>query len=125
VANDPSATALGEKPAETSAATSKALLLEPDAANPLAGQRFPLDQPLVTLGRRESNTIVVPEQAVSRAHAEIRREDSAFVLRDLGSTSGTYLNGAPLAGEQRLRPGDVVGLGPDVTFIVREAALRE
>lgn len=123
-ANEPSATAVTEMSAEAPVAMSESLLLEPDATNPLNGRRFPLDQPLVTLGRRETNTIVVPEQAVSRTHAEIRRVDSAYLLRDLGSTSGTYLNGAPLTGEHALCPGDVVGLGPDVTFTVRDAIPR-
>jgi len=47
------------------------------------------------------------------------------VLRDLGSTSGTYLNGTPLAGEHHLCAGNVVGLGPGVTFTVRVAAVGE
>ncbi len=46
------------------------------------------------------------------------------MLRDLGSTSGTYLNGVPLTDEQPLSAGDVVGLGPGVTFTVRVAAPR-
>ena len=109
--------------ADAATTTPEELLLEPDSGNPLAGQLLPLDQPVVTLGRRETNTIVVPEQAVSRTHAEIRREGATYLLHDLGSTSGTYLNGTPLVGEQRLHPGDVIGLGSDVAFTARTKAL--
>lgn len=86
---------------------------------PLAGQTFGLDAPLVTLGRSETNTIVVPEGTVSRAHAAIRREGGAYFLRDVGSTGGTYVNSEPLAGEHALRDGDVIGLGAVVTLAVR------
>jgi len=89
---------------------------------PLAGQAFSLDAPLVTLGRSETNTIVVPEGTVSRAHAAIRREGDAYLLRDAGSTGGTYVNGEPLAGERTLRDGDVIGLGTVVTLAVRAEA---
>ncbi len=111
--------------AEAAAIMPEELLLGSGQGNPPIGQFFPLAQPLVMLGRRETNTIVVPEQAVSRAHAEIRREGSTYVLRDLGSASGTYLNCTQFAGEQRLRAGDVVGLGPGVTFTVRVATIGE
>ena len=42
-----------------------------------------------------------------------------YLLRDLGSTGGTYLNGARLVGDQPLRTGDVVSLGAGVTFTVK------
>lgn len=112
-----------ERSTDAAAATSEELLLEPGAKNPLEGKLFPLDQTVITLGRRETNTIVVPEQAVSRTHAEIRRDGASYLLRDLGSTSGTYLNGTPLVGDQRLRSGDLIELGPGVTFTVRAKEL--
>lgn len=119
---DASATTDAAIAVEAPTPTPELLLLEPAPGNPLSGQLFPLDQPIVTLGRRETNTIVVPEQAVSRSHAEIRQEGADYFLHDLGSTSGTYLNGVRLADEQRLRAGDLVSLGAGVTFTVKGSA---
>lgn len=99
-------------------AAPQSLLLDAGEGGPLAGHIYPLAAPLVSIGRRDDNLLVVPDAAVSRVHAEIRRAGSDYLLRDLGSTAGTYLNGAPLVGEQALQPGDIVGIGPAVTFVV-------
>jgi serine phosphatase RsbU (regulator of sigma subunit)/pSer/pThr/pTyr-binding forkhead associated (FHA) protein len=73
--------------------------------------RFPLVKDRVTIGRSRENDIFLPDQWLSRHHAEIRRDGESFALRDLGSKNGTLLNGTRIAGEQRLRPGDVITLG--------------
>ena len=78
---------------------------------PVRGQESPLDADMITIGRREGNTIVVKDPTVSRQHAAIRREGRDFVLRDLGSTDGVHVNGAPIAGECRLRDGDRIAIG--------------
>ncbi len=49
---------------------------------------------------------------VSSRHAAIVRQGDGFVLRDLGSRNGTFLNGAPIAGDALLKDGDVIGFGP-------------
>jgi hypothetical protein len=51
------------------------------------------------------------EDGVSRRHAEIELSSSGAMLRDAGSTNGTYLNGAPVRGSVRLSVGDEIGLG--------------
>ena len=96
--------------------------LEGGITGPLAGQIFPLGAAITTLGRGETNTIVVPDPAVSREHAEIRAAGPTFILRDLASTGGTYVNGEPLTSEYTLRPDDIIGLGPATTLIARIAA---
>jgi len=56
---------------------------------------------------------------VSSRHAGIVRHNETFVLRDLGSTNGTFVNGAPISGDVVLADGDVIGLGqngPAVEF---------
>ncbi len=73
--------------------------------------RFPLAKDHITIGRSRENDIFLPDQWLSRHHAEIRRDGDNFALRDLGSKNGTLLNGTRIAGEQRLRPGDVITLG--------------
>ena len=65
---------------------------------------------------------------VSSQHAAIIRQGSAFVVRDLGSTNGTFVNGIRAAGDTPLRDGDVIGFGtqgPTVEFHVLEAGTTD
>lgn len=71
---------------------------------PLAGER-------IVLGRAPDCTLIVAEPRVSRHHAELHREGNGYVLADLGSTNGTYLNGHLLTRPLALRDGDVVEIG--------------
>ena len=86
---------------------------------PLAGREFSLEAPVVRIGRRDENDIVIKDPTVSRRHAEIRREGDDIILVDNGSTSGTLVNGAPIEGAYRLRDGDSVVIGNSVTFAVQ------
>lgn len=74
-------------------------------------QRFPLDRERITIGRSRENDVFLPDQWLSRHHAEIRQREGDFFLADLGSKNGTLLNGIKVSAECRLRPGDVVTLG--------------
>lgn len=76
-----------------------------------AGQEFEITQLVTTIGRAPDNTIVLPDPTVSRHHARVDRQGDAFILSDLGSTSGTWLNGARLTAPQWLRAGDTLTLG--------------
>ena len=64
----------------------------------------------VVLGRARECDCVVADPAVSRRHAELRREDERWFLRDLGSRNGTRVNGVRLLEEAEVRPGDRVSL---------------
>jgi pSer/pThr/pTyr-binding forkhead associated (FHA) protein len=55
--------------------------------------------------------VVVNDSNVSRRHAEFVCAAGEVVVRDLGSTNGTRVNGVVVSGEQILRHGDVIGLG--------------
>jgi hypothetical protein len=70
-------------------------------------RHFRLDRPLITIGRKLDNHLVLPDPHVSRRHAEIRLQGGRYMLRDLNSTAGTRVNGQ-LAMEHLLMPGDVV-----------------
>ncbi len=76
---------------------------------PQKGATLPLGE-LCTLGRLASNTLQLPEATVSRRHAEICRDGEAFVLHDLGSRQGTFVNDLPIR-ERRLEHGDLLRLG--------------
>lgn len=74
-------------------------------------QVYDLDQPVIRIGRGEGMDIVIDNVSVSRRQAEIRDEGGAWVVRDLGSANGTFLNGRRLTAEQPLRPGDEIAFG--------------
>lgn len=65
----------------------------------------------VTLGRSAGVDVVVDDVYVSDEHAQILPDDGGWSLRDLGSTNGTYLNGAKVTRPTPLAVGDEVRLG--------------
>lgn len=75
-----------------------------------SGLAFPLSKERLTMGRRPENTVVFKEIQVSGLHLEIVREGDGYVLRDLGSTNGTLLDGRKVT-EVTLSHGDRVRLG--------------
>jgi len=68
-------------------------------------QVFPIKKVVTTIGRKLSNDFVIQDSQVSRFHAEIRYEEEYFILRDLGSTSGTFVNNVQVR-ETQLFSGD-------------------
>ena len=76
-----------------------------------SGERYPLDGPLVTIGRSPGNHIRIQHASVSRQHAEIARRAGQWFLRDVGSRNGTCVNGAAVNVPARLQPGDTVHIG--------------
>lgn len=72
-------------------------------------QIFPLQKPLVTIGRMQDNDLVIDEVRISRYHAQLRAIAGQYVLVDLQSTGGTSVNGEKI-GRAALRNGDVISL---------------
>ncbi len=77
---------------------------------PYRGREFTFTADRVTLGKSPQNDIPLPDETVSREHVEIRREGRGYLLRDLGSTNGTFLDGAEIR-EAYLRTGSQVTVG--------------
>jgi pSer/pThr/pTyr-binding forkhead associated (FHA) protein len=70
---------------------------------------FPLTQSVINIGRRLDNHLVIDDPRVSRSHAQLRAIKGRFVLFDLNSTGGTFVNGQRTS-QTVLYPGDVISL---------------
>ena len=93
---------LGEQPVEG------AVLVV--ARGPYAGSRFALGPGLTTAGRHPESTIFLDDITVSRRHAEIESTPEGFVVRDVGSLNGTYLNRERIE-QATLANGDELQIG--------------
>ncbi|MGD2105070.1 MAG: FHA domain-containing protein [Anaerolineae bacterium] len=75
----------------------------------LEGERWILERDHTVIGRSSDCDVVLPKRQVSRHHAEIERDDEGYLLRDLGSKNGTYVNGRVVGDEpHRLKDGDEI-----------------
>ncbi len=83
---------------------------------PTPGKVFELTKTEIFLGRDPHNDIVISDSEVSRKHARLVLQAGGYVLEDLGSTNGTYVNGQRLMGPHVLRPGEVIMLGENVSL---------
>ena len=68
------------------------------------------------VGRDVTNEIVIGDAEMSRQHARLTRTPGGYVIEDLGSTNGTFINGERLMAPRVLNPGDLVGMGETVTM---------
>ena len=80
---------------------------------PDLGRYYRLDRPEHVFGRSASADIQLDEESASRQHAKLALSEGRVCLYDLGSTNGTYVNGAP-CGQAELRDGDLIRIGRTV-----------
>jgi pSer/pThr/pTyr-binding forkhead associated (FHA) protein len=85
-------------------------------AGALKGQRLIVKTPVVNIGRADYNDLVVPDESVSTTHAKLQRREGVWVLVDLDSTNGTFVDGERIKGEAPLAPGANVRFG-DVALV--------
>ena len=74
------------------------------------GTRFQLEESLHTVGRTQDNSVRLHDTEISRTHAELIRKGDVYILRDLASSNGTFVNGQPVV-EQELVSGDQLQFG--------------
>jgi pSer/pThr/pTyr-binding forkhead associated (FHA) protein len=67
--------------------------------------------PIVNIGRADYNDLVLPDESVSTSHAKLQRREGVWVLVDLDSTNGTFVDGDQVKGEAALAPGATVRFG--------------
>jgi pSer/pThr/pTyr-binding forkhead associated (FHA) protein len=77
----------------------------------LKGRRLPIKSAVANIGRADFNDAVIADPSVSTSHARLERRDDVWVLADLGSTNGTFVEGERLVGETALAPGATVRFG--------------
>ncbi|NMB55562.1 MAG: FHA domain-containing protein [Leptolinea sp.] len=76
-----------------------------------AGKVLPLEKSEMHVGRDVTNDLVISDEKVSRRHARLYSEGDQYVVEDLGSTNGTFINGARLSGPHLLRVGEQITFG--------------
>jgi len=99
-----------------------AMLLVQEGDSPKT--QWPLAKSSIIIGREAESDVQIADRQVSRQHAEVTRTERGFMLRDLGSKNGTFLNGEPVTQEPRLmRNGDDVGIAlcAKLTFVEENA----
>jgi hypothetical protein len=80
---------------------------------------FDLDQDSYTIGREAGNEIVIEDPQVSRRHATLTRQGPTYLLEDIGSTNGTYVNGKRVTAPVLLSNGDMIGLADTIVLAVQ------
>ena len=70
-----------------------------------------LDRVRTTIGRSSRNDVCISDPFASRLHAEVRQEGDGFMLADMGSANGTFLNGQRMTVAVRLQPADRIRIG--------------
>ena len=86
-------------------------------SGPTPGVIFPLEGDQILIGRDASNGVAINDAEISRKHSRISFQGGKYVLEDLGSTNGTFVNGQRLAGPVVLKPGDVISLGEQIVLM--------
>jgi predicted component of type VI protein secretion system len=86
-------------------------------SGPTPGASFILEGDQLTVGRDATNEIVINDAEISRRHARLTFQGGKYVLEDLGSTNGTFVNGQRLAGPRVLKAGEVVQFGEQIMLV--------
>ncbi|HOI24049.1 MAG TPA: FHA domain-containing protein [Caldisericia bacterium] len=75
-----------------------------------SGTNYPLKKAIIKIGREQGNDIVIDDKKTSREHAKLKMEDGKFVLYDLASSNGTFVNGVKIQ-NQSIMDSDEIQIG--------------
>ncbi|HET6444529.1 MAG TPA: FHA domain-containing protein [candidate division Zixibacteria bacterium] len=85
---------------------------------PQPGQIFPLSKDAMSIGRDPVSDIVIDDPEISRHHARLNLGPSGYVLQDMASTNGSFVEGNRLGGEPvALKPGQILAFGSNITVV--------
>ena len=73
---------------------------------------------VITIGRRDENSIVLADPFVSSSHAKVYVKNNEFYLEDMGSTNGTFVNGNKVVGKIKLKVKDEIRLGSTILKVI-------
>jgi pSer/pThr/pTyr-binding forkhead associated (FHA) protein len=91
-------------------------------SGPTPGKIFPMEGDVITIGREAGNGIVINDAEVSRKHTQFVFQGGKYIVTDLGSTNGTFVNGQRLTGQHILQPGEVISLGEQINLLFEAVA---
>lgn len=77
----------------------------------LKGSRLVVKTPIANIGRADYNDLVIPDESVSTSHAKLQRREGVWVLVDLDSTNGTFVDGERIKTDTPIAPGTMVRFG--------------
>jgi pSer/pThr/pTyr-binding forkhead associated (FHA) protein len=80
---------------------------------------FELDKPSYVIGREAGNDLVIEDPQVSRRHAQLTQQGNSYLIEDIGSTNGTFVNGKRVTAPTLLANGDMLGLADTVIIAVQ------
>src|SRR6188474_96326 len=87
-------------------------------------RRIVFNKPEVTIGRVQGNDIVLPKGNVSKRHARIVLKDGKFIIVDLKSTNGTYVNGRKITSPLVVKEADKIYIGDYIMGVEETGAGR-
>jgi signal transduction histidine kinase len=91
---------------------------------PDKGRSLRTDDETMLIGRG-SDQAALTDQTVSRRHAELRRENGSWLIRDLNSVNGTRVNGVPIQESTRLKNGDQIQLGSTLLMYTTDDSIEQ
>ncbi len=86
-------------------------------SGPTPGATFSLEGDQLVIGRDSSSGVAINDAEISRKHARLNFQGGKYVIEDLGSTNGTFVNGQRLVSPVVLKSGDVVSLGEQIVLM--------
>ncbi|MCB0210554.1 MAG: FHA domain-containing protein [Anaerolineae bacterium] len=89
-----------------------------------AGQTYTLSPGVYFIGRTADNHIVINEQTISKKHARLMVQDQHYILEDLGSSNGTFVNGRRIEQPTYLQSGDQIQVGTTITLAMQGTHLQ-
>jgi hypothetical protein len=86
-------------------------------SGPTPGKEVPLEKDEIYIGRDVGNDVVINDPEVSRRHARLTQQSGSYLIEDLGSTNGTFINGQRLTRPHLLRAGEMIMFGENVGLV--------